>query len=184
MRRFRLLITLLLAATPVAAHGQLTLKGGLSFASATSSDFLPDLETRTGAAGGISLGLGPARGLQLRPEALFVQKGGKLASDQSFTLNELNIPVLVQVTLPVPGISPFIYAGPQAEYELSCTVADTDCVDTGSLRWGAVGGAGVRLGSLLSLEGRYNWTLSELADDIESKPRSLLLFVGLSLGGR
>lgn len=58
-----------------------------------------------------------------------------------------------------------------------------DCVNTTTLRWAAVAGAGILLGSSLSVEGRYNWTLMELGDDIGSKPRTILLLAGFTLGG-
>jgi hypothetical protein len=43
-------------------------------------------------------------------------------------------------------------------------------------------GAGVHLASL-TVEGRYGYTLSEISDNIKSKPRTILLLVGFSLGG-
>lgn len=166
---------------PAVASAQLVLKGGLSFANASESPYLPDLKTKTGFAAGVSVGL-PLGGVQLRPELLYVQKGGKLTNDD-FELNELNIPVLLQLNLPGVGLAPYLFGGPQAEYELTCKRADVDCVNTTSLRWGAVAGAGLRLGSSLSIEGRYNWTLSELGDNIASKPRAILLLAGFTLGG-
>lgn len=168
---------------PAMANAQLMLKGGLSFASASNSQYLPDVDTKTGFSAGLSFGLPLGEGLQLRPELLYVQKGGKLATNADFELNELNIPVLLQVNLLGAGIAPYLFGGPQAEYELTCTRADVDCVNTTTLRWGAVAGAGIRLGSSLSVEGRYNWTLTEIGDNIGSKPRAILLMVGFALGG-
>jgi hypothetical protein len=40
-------------------------------------------------------------------------------------------------------------------------------------------GAGVRLGGGLSVEARYGYTLSEISDNIKSKPRTILLLIGL-----
>lgn len=181
MRRFLTALCFVAVAWPTVGDAQIVLKGGLSFARATDSEYLPDLETRTGFAAGVSLGIptGPAVGLRL--EALFVQKGGHLATDDSFELNELDVPVLFQATVPIPVLAPFVLAGPQAEYELTCKKADVDCVNTTSLRWGFVVGAGVHLGGL-SVEGRYDWTFSDLADDIHSQPRTIMLLVGLPLG--
>jgi len=181
VRRFIAVLTFAVIAWPTAGSAQLVVKGGLSFAKVTESAYLPNLDMRTGFAAGISLGL-PMGGLTVRPEVFFVQKGGKLANDASFELNELNVPLLLQFTFPVPVLSPFLLAGPQAEYELTCTKADVDCVDTNSLRWGFVVGAGAHVGGL-TVEGRYDWTLSNLADDIHSKPRTIMLLVGLPLGG-
>jgi hypothetical protein len=160
------------------ASAQIGFKAGLSFASTTESEFIPDVDTRTGFAAGISLGLPLGSSLRLQPELLYVEKGGKFANDQTLEINELNVPVLLRFNLPLPAIAPFVLAGPVAEYELTCKAADVDCVDTESLRWGFAAGAGVRLGGY-SIEGRYGWTLTEISDNIRSKPRTILLLIGL-----
>jgi len=178
------LLLVAFALAPSAAEAQFALKGGLSFGSATESAYLPDLSTKTGFAGGLSFGLPLGSVVELRPELLYVQKGGKLANDDSFTLNEINIPLLLQLDIPITGLMPYVYAGPQGELELKCTAFDTDCVDTSSFRWGAVGGVGIRLAKVISIEGRYNWTLSEISSDINSKPRTILLLVGFHFGAR
>jgi hypothetical protein len=183
MRRMFLLLLGIGVVAPT-LDAQIVLKGGLSFASVSESEFVPDVKTRTGFAAGISLGLPVAPLIQFRPEALFVQKGGKYSTggtDETLEINELNFPLMLQLTLPLPGFQPYGFAGPVAEYELDCKNADVDCVDTKSLRWGATVGAGIRFGTL-SLEGRYGYTLSELSDDIKSKPRTIMLLVGLNLG--
>jgi len=179
---FLLVASLMLA--PAAAEAQFAVKGGLSFGSATDSDYLPDLSTKTGFAAGLSFGLPLGNVVELRPELLFVQKGGKLSDDDSFTLNEFDIPLLLQIDIPIKGFMPYIVAGPQGEIQLKCTAFDTDCVDTKSFRWGAVGGVGIRLGKVVSGEGRYNWTLSEISDDIGSKPRTILLLAGIHFGAK
>jgi hypothetical protein len=162
------------------ASAQIGFKAGLSFASTTESEFIPDVDTRTGFAAGISLGLPLGLSLRLQPELLYVEKGGKFANnDQTLEINELNVPVLLRFNLPLPAIAPFVLAGPVAEYDLTCNAADVDCVDTESLRWGFMAGAGVRLGGGLSVEARYGYTLSEISDNIKSKPRTILLLIGL-----
>lgn len=167
---------------PARAEAQFAVKGGLSFASTSASDFLPDLDTKTGMAAGLSFGLPLNDVIELRPEVLYVQKGGKFATDDSFTLNELNIPLLLQVDLPISGFMPYVMAGPQAEIDLKCTAFDTDCVDNNSFRWGFNAGAGIRLAKAISIEGRYNWGLTEISDNINSKPRTLLILVGIHFG--
>ena len=180
----RILPALLLSAlvAPV-VPAQVAVKAGLSFASTTESEFVPDIDTRTGFVVGISLGipLGPV--VEIRPEALYVQKGGEFSNGDKLEIDELNIPVLLQVNVPASGFSPYLFAGPQAEYELSCTFADVDCVDTNSLRWGFTGGVGVRLGGMFLVEGRYGWTLTEISDDVTSKPRVIKLLAGITFGG-
>lgn len=182
MRRILLSMVLLIGIVP-AAEAQFTIKAGLSFARTTESALIPDIETRTGFAAGLSVGIPLGGVVQLRPELFFVQKGGKFSSGDELEINELDIPALLQVNVPLPALAPYVFAGPQAEYELSCTVADVDCVDTNSLRWGFTGGAGVKLGGAFSIEGRYGWTLDEISDDLGAKPRTIKLLAGLSFGG-
>lgn len=167
-----------------AADAQLGVKAGFSFASTTESEFVPDVETRTGFAAGLSLGIPLGTVLTFRPEAMFVQKGGKYATNQTLEINELNIPLLLGIDIPITGVAPYLFAGPVAEYELSCKAADVDCIDTNSMRWGFTGGVGLRLGGALTVEGRYGYTLSEISDDVQSKPRTIMLLAGLQLGGR
>ena len=71
----------------------------------------------------------------------------------------------------------FVNIGPQAEFELSCTAADVDCVDTESLRWGGVLGAGLNFGKFTG-ELRYNGTWSDISDVSSAKPRTILLLGG------
>lgn len=166
--------TLFLAAGQ--AHAGLTAKAGLSFATTTSSDYLPDPGTTTGAAAGLSFGLGVGRIVQIRPEALYVQKGGEFASNQSLTIHELDIPLLVQCKLPL--LDSFVYAGPQGEIELDVEAEGTNVVNTDSFRWGAVAGIGFEVLRVFSIEGRYNWTLDEISSDIGSKPKTILVLAG------
>jgi len=184
MRRFHLLAAFLvmggLTSTPASA--QFSVKGGPTFASTGESELLPDPSMRTGFSAGVSVGFHVGEVVELRPEALYVQKGATLAGEELFKLEELVVPLLVQVDIPITGFMPYVFAGPQGEFELSCTIVDVDCVDTKSLRWGAVGGVGVRLARFLSIEGRYNWTLQELSDDIRSKPNTISVMAGLHFG--
>lgn len=183
----RIAAALLLAAlalVPGTTQAQFGVKAGLSFASASTSAYLPDLSVKTGWTAGLSVGLPLGSALEFRPELLYVQKGGKLPNGSTLELKELDLPGLLQINIPVTGFMPYVLVGPQAEFELSCTAFDIDCVDSKSFRWGAVAGAGIRLARVLSFEGRYNWTLSEIADDIQSKPRTLLILVGVHFGAR
>jgi hypothetical protein len=181
MSRTAILILLAAAATTAQrAHAQFTIKAGASFASTTESDLVPDVSNRTGFAGGVGYGfrLGGEL-LSLRAELFYVQKGGDLGDEGTLEIDELNVPLLAQFNIPIDFLSPFAYAGPQAEYELDCTRADIDCVDTESFRWGAVLGVGVRFAQRLTGELRYNWTLTDVSELVDSKPRTLLLLAGI-----
>lgn len=169
------------AITPLASDAQFTVKAGASFASTTESDLVPDVSNRTGLAFGIGYGFPLGSGaFSLHLEALYVQKGGDLGDDGTLKIDELDFPILLQWKIPVSFLSPFLYAGPQAEFELSCTAADIDCVDTESLRWGGVIGLGARFGQRFTGELRYNGTWSEISQGSDAKPRTILLLAGLA----
>ena len=123
-------------------------------------------DTRTGFAAGIGLDLGFGI-FRLSPELLYVQKGVNGDGSPSSTAVKLDyaeIPVLLKVSLPIPSVQPFVYAGPSIALRLSCKTDEVDCSsDTIKDRdYGAVLGAGIKLGGKLSVEGRYNWGLSDL----------------------
>jgi hypothetical protein len=179
----RTAIVVLLAATvslvPMSADAQFVIKAGASFASTTESDLVPDVSNQTGFAAGVGYGFPLGGGaFSLLLEALYVQKGGDLGPAGSLDIDELDFPILLQWKLPIQFLSPFLLGGPQAEFELSCTTADVDCVETESLRWGAVLGLGGVFGQRFTGELRYNWTFSEISDDVSSKPRTILLLAG------
>jgi hypothetical protein len=167
-------------ALPLSADAQFTIKLGASLASTTESELVPDVETRTGVAAGVGFGfqLGDGR-FALHPELLYVQKGGKFGDAGTLKISELDVPLLLQFNVPIDLLNPYVHAGPQAEFELNCKTAGDDCVDTESVRWGAVLGLGARLGGLVSVEARYNWTFNEISDELGSKPRTILLLLGL-----
>jgi outer membrane protein with beta-barrel domain len=175
------LLAAAVAVTPLAAGAQFTIKAGASFASTTESDLVPDVSNRTGFAAGIGYGFPLGSGaFSLQLEGLYVQKGGDLGDAGSLKIDELDFPILLQWKIPIAFLSPFLYAGPQAEFELSCTTADIDCVDTESLRWGGVLGLGVRFAQKFSGELRYNGTWSEISKGSDAKPRTILLLAGFS----
>ncbi len=187
MRKSALVVAALLTMPlALAAQGSLTIKGGVSFA--TLSNKQPDFETRTGFAAGIGLELGFGL-FRLAPELLYVQKGVNGDGSPSSTavrLDYAEIPILLKVSLPIPGLQPFAYAGPSVGLRLSCKTDELDCPsDTVKDRdYGAVLGAGIKLGGKLSVEGRYNWGLSDLnklTSGVDSKTRTFLVLVGYSL---
>ena len=183
---------LLLGVLPHAARAQdLGLKGGMSYGNVSNSGLLPgELDHRTGFAGG--LWLGKRRGpLTLGAEALYAERGVQSSTaGDSRELNYVDVPVYLRVALPIPGPLPFVYAGPQVSFELSCQAAPGDCPDTDRPKtsYAAVLGAGVRLGARggLSVEGRYLYGLTDLklstvTSASSYKTRSFLLLVGVDL---
>ncbi|MEP6591542.1 MAG: porin family protein [Gemmatimonadota bacterium] len=186
----RTLLACLVAVPVAAASAQTTigLKGGLSFA--TLSNKHPDWDTRTGFAAGIALDMraGP---IGIQPELLYVQKGVKgdgSPSSDAPKLDYAEVPVLLKVTIPLPALQPFVYAGPSIGFRLSCKLGEVDC-GSGVIKstdFGAALGGGIRLGGNkgLTLEGRYMWGLKDvhnLTSGVESRTRTFLVLAGVSL---
>ena len=185
MRRTALSL-LAVAALAVPASAQLGVKAGVSFA--TLSNRSPDFDARTGFAAGISLDLGGGV-IGLAPELLYVQKGTTSDGAPSSTAVKLSyaeIPVLLKVSLPIPSLQPFAYAGPSVSFRLGCEAGDTECDDDTikSTDYGAVLGAGVKLGGRFTLEGRFNWGIADinnLSDGVDTKTRTFMVLAGFSL---
>ena len=186
--RTLLVLGLLAPLRSASAQTSIGLKGGLSFA--TLSNKHPDWKSRTGFAAGIAFDMraGP---IGLQPELLYVQKG--VTSDGTPTsdaprLDYAEIPVLIKVTIPIPGVQPFVYAGPSIGFRLNCKVAEVTCPSglVKSTDFGAALGGGIRLGGNkgLTLEGRYTWGLKDIHDvkaGVETRTRTFLLLAGVSL---
>jgi hypothetical protein len=177
-----------LLAPPLRGQTTIGIKGGLSYA--TLSNKAPNFDARTGFAAGLALDT-RAGAIGLQPEVLYVQKG--LSNDGAPSasapkLGYLEVPVLLKLTIPSPGIQPMAYAGPSVSFRLSCAVGDAAC-PSGTVKstdWGVVLGAGLRLGGNhgLTVEGRYTWGLQDIHDPgagVASRTRTFLLLAGVSL---
>jgi hypothetical protein len=102
---------------------------------------------------------------------LYDQRG--LTSDAASTaetrLDYVDVPVYLKIALPLGGIRPFGYAGPQVSYEVRCRTAAGDaCAETTDRKkwdYAAVIGAGIRFGGDnlgFGIEGRYVYGLQDL----------------------
>lgn len=167
-------VVILGLAGPLSAQPAIGIKGGLSFGNISNKGVLPgNLDNRTGWAAGLYLGGGGVIGFGV--EGLYAQRGAEseeTTATAETRLDYLDIPAYLKIKLPIPGIKPFAFAGPQVSYEVKCrTGAGGDCGDygaTGRSRWDYAGiiGAGVRLGSSggvgFGIEGRYVYGLKDL----------------------
>jgi hypothetical protein len=191
--RSTILIALLLAAAPVTAQAQLGVKAGGSFGNVSNRGVLPgSLDTRTGFAAGVSLGLGSGL-LGLGIEGLYAQRGVNSdgSPNDSRRLDYVDVPAYLRVTLPTPIVKPFAYAGPQVSFEVRCQANGVQCPDTAAggvsrkkTDFAGVVGAGVRI-SGLSIEGRYIYGLTDLklntvTNTDSYKTRSFLVLAGFS----
>ena len=173
---------------PLLAGAQgLGIKGGLSYGSTPNTNgALPGtLSSHSGFAIGVSVEGGSIIGLGI--EGLYAQRGySSTVAGSSRELAYLDVPAYVKLTLPLPALAPFAYAGPQLSYELKCESGGVTCPSGRTkLTYAGVIGAGVRLGVLggISLEGRYVYGLNDLKMDTVSntdsyKTRSFMLLAG------
>ncbi len=181
-------VTALIGSVATAAHAQsgLGIKGGASFSSVSGSGVLPGaLQSRTGYAIGLGYESGSPLGLGI--EGLYTQQGVTSSTPgDSRELNYVDVPVYLRLSMPVPGISPFAYAGPQASFEMACQAGGSNCPDTGRPKttYSGVIGAGVRLMGGLTIEGRYVYGLTDLklstVQNTDSyKSRTFMVLLGL-----
>jgi hypothetical protein len=175
----------LLATIAPAARAQFGIKGGVSFSDVTNSGALPgNPKERNGFAAGV--GMAPSGILGFGAEALYAQRGvTSTTSGDSRQLDYVDLPVYLRAQLPIPGLAPFAYAGPQWSYELKCRTGSSDCPasDRPRTTYAGVIGAGVHLAGL-SFEGRYVYGLSDLklatvTTSSNYQTRSFLVLAGI-----
>jgi len=120
---------LVLSVAPAHAQG-FGIKGGVSFGDVSNRGLLPgSLARRTGFA--IGLRLSSSSGLLgFGAEGLHAQRGVADATDpNSRRLDYIDVPVYLRAMLPIPGLAPFAYAGPQFSFELRCRAGGAPCPD-------------------------------------------------------
>ena len=169
-------------------------KGGLSFGNVSNRGILPGtLKSRNGWAVGVGFhGVSPV-GFGI--EALWAQRGVNNAGLPSGDLNAreldyIDVPAYLRLSVPF-NFQPFVYAGPQASFEVRCRAGSTGgCPDTGrpTTSWNAVIGAGLRFaeGVALSLEARYVYGLTDLhlstiTSSSSYRTRSFMLLAGIGI---
>ena len=162
---------LALAGSASAQSAEVGLKGGLAFGNISNKGVLPgSLKTRTGIAGGLYLGYA-ASVVGFGVEGLYAQRG--LSSDESLStaqtkLDYIDVPAYLKVNIPIPGVRPFAYAGPQISFEVRCkTAGGGECPDPSTRKstdYAAIIGAGLKLGrgTAITIEGRYVYGLQDL----------------------
>ncbi len=120
LTRGALLLGLVAVPAALAGQVQIGIKGGASFGNISNKGVLPgNLETRTGFAAGVSLGLG-TQVVGVGAEALFAQRGLKSDGTGGTKLDYLDVPVYLKLRVPSPGVAPFAYIGPQVSFEVNC----------------------------------------------------------------
>jgi hypothetical protein len=146
------------------------------------------LSSRTGISAGAFVVVNLAM-ISIRPEVLYTMKGTKFevnSVEGTAKLDYVEVPVLLQYNLPLPGpISPSLFVGPALAFKLSAkqevngTETDIDSVKSTDL--GLVIGAGITLNNMLTVDVRYVLGLSSLDDsplEEDKKNQVISLMVG------
>jgi hypothetical protein len=177
--RSRAIVWLIVAVVATAGVGparaglvpEFGVKGGLNFSNIDVNDL--GSSNRTGWVGGVYLDLATPL-LHLQPEALVTSKGfnggeaGTGNHELEYRSISLEVPVLVVLSLPLPAISPRVYAGPALSFPLKSEV-QLDGGDWQDIKadtkntWSVVMGAGVKLGPL-GVEVRYDVGMNAFND--------------------
>jgi hypothetical protein len=220
-RTWMLALALLLsvAVSPAAAQNlELGFSAGPTFSSLSGLEDLEDEEFGNVSATRVTgIGLGAflragSGNAALQVEVNYVQRGGGIElnlmgfnGSSQLELDYLEVPVLLRLALPAGTVSPFLFAGPAASFELGCSMSislggfeesgDCDDVDEemGSIERRKLdvaalvgGGVGFPLGAgNLLFQARYSLGLLDLNEsengDVSIKNRSFSLSAGFAL---
>jgi hypothetical protein len=197
---------ILLAGLPTKASGQnlIGVTGGVVIADVSASDEqqIEGTESRTGAGFGVFYRAMLAPSISVQPEVWYLTKGFEADSvdvSGKFTLNYVQVPVLVQYHLSQGPVSPRIFAGPALAFESRCKISgsegsvdvEVDCEDldiaTKSTDFSAVFGVGADVrasGFVITGDVRYDLGLSNIDDsgaDGSLKNRAWGVFLGAAL---
>lgn len=160
---------------------QFGIRGGGNAARLTGAD-VQDLEgtikNKVGLVGGIFLAFNIGKIVTIQPEVLYTMKGsqiqdplgeytGKLYGDY------LEIPLLLKIRIPTPGVQPAIFAGPSVGFKLreKFQLNGEDIPLEESLLenndYGAIFGAGLDFGRHFMIDVRYSVGLKKVLTAIE-----------------
>ena len=197
---------ILLAGLPAnaIAQGLVGVAGGVVIADvhASAEQEIEGKETRTGAGFGVFYRAKLAPSISVQPEVWYLTKGFE-ADDEDvsgqFTLNYVQVPVLVQYHLSQGPVSPRVFAGPALAFESGCKISgsdgsvevEVDCEDldiaTKSTDFSTVFGVGADVranGFVITGDVRYDLGLSNIDDsgaDGSIKNRAWGMFLGAAL---
>ena len=173
--------TLMALPQSAGAGVQFGIKAGGNMAKVTGAD-VHDLEgvlkTRVGFVGGVFLAFNFGRVVTIQWEALYTMKGATYEyTDLEDTYTEklygdyIEVPLLLKLKIPTPGIQPFVFAGPSVGFKLSEKHEINGVPLTEALfknnDYGAIFGAGLNLGRSFMLDVRYSLGLQKVMNMIE-----------------
>jgi outer membrane immunogenic protein len=190
MKKLTLAIVLIavvgLLALPVPASAiQFGLKAGANSANLTGLDAqdsdLGTLSSKLGFVGGVFLNFPMGSVFSLQLEGLYTMKGSDVTVTdvETFTgklyANYIEIPLVLKIRIPTPGISPFVFAGASVGFKLSekLTVDGQDVpLEEAFFKnndYGAIFGGGLNIGGHFHLDVRYSMGLEKVISTIEGE---------------
>ena len=195
--KYQLLIGLL-SLFPVSASAlfKLGVQGGLNLSSVSSDTAISGLANRNGLMAGAFLELDTGSFFSIQPELNYIQKGYTYLSGTTTTVAKVDfieIPVFLRLNLPIPIISPYLFAGPafgfrtKAESDLgSGTPTDiSTTVEKNDISAAIGGGVDMSIAPLISLfaNGRYSIGLKDIDTSATvAKTKGFQILAGLAFG--
>ena len=196
MKKISLFAAMVMTTFVVSAQNMnVGLKGGLNLASLSDSENEDDVKSRIGYHAGLFLNIAVSPQIAIQPEAVYSVQGAKYdlgtpGDDLQFTLNYVNIPVMVQAMV---GKGFYAEAGPQlgiltsvsdkvGDMELNSVSKDDFKTTDVSLGFG-LGYKGI---SGFGLDARYNIGLTDINNSGRSaniKNNVMQIGLSLQLGG-
>ncbi|HYG38481.1 MAG TPA: porin family protein [Cytophagales bacterium] len=178
------------------AQVSLVPKAGITIANLAFDDDFDSQKSLIGFTGGLgfNFALTPDEFLSLQPEVLYVQKGAAAEPagvDFKYTLNYLEVPVLVKIGFGSDVVKAYVNLGPSVSYLLNSKLKGDNFSfaqegdDEKRLDFGANfgGGIGFALGAASSifLDARYNAGLADVFDGQKSKNQVFYLTAGFKV---
>ncbi len=175
-------VLLLLAFQTSALAGvQLGIRGGANASKLTGAD-VQDLEgtikTKLGFTAGIFLAINIGKIITIQPEVLYTMKGSQIEDPLGEYTGKLygdyvEIPLLLKIRIPTPGIQPAVFAGPSVGFKLreKLQINGEDVPLEERLLenndYGAIFGAGLDFGRHFMIDVRYSLGLKKVLTAIE-----------------
>ena len=161
MKRIALFVFAFAVGISTRAQGiDLGVKLGANFANITDAS---NFDSKTGFVAGAFLGIKFNDKFAIQPELLYSQQGAKLEADD-FNLNYVNVPVIIKYYL-VQGLN--VQLGPQFGFVVDDNVVDAigEGIDTNNFDTSGVVGLGYDFPFGLRFDARYNFGLTDVADN-------------------
>jgi hypothetical protein len=174
-----------LVALPQAARAdvQFGIKAGANMAKVTgldAQDPLATMKNKAGFNGGIFLALNLSRVVTVQWEVLYTMKGATyVALDDSYTdklyADYIEVPLLLKLRIPLPGIQPFVFGGPTVGFKLQEKLEENgqEVPMTGALLknndYGAIFGAGLNFGRNFMFDMRYSLGLQKVISTVQGE---------------